>query len=127
MESIKLVKKDNHYNAKEGSNIEMYILGNFLTDDVGSYWPPTYREWVYEDEFHGSGGNTSWLRKEGDNILLGSILTDDDDDDGGPYLTIFKTEFVRILDEWEQFCKTKPKEVIITRENGKITLEGKDC
>ncbi len=123
MEFVKLMIEDNRYQYEEASNIEMCILGSFLASDVGCY-SPSFRDWIFEDQFYSMEGNITVLEKKGNNIVLSDLFSEQED--GGPYLTIRIDEFLRILIEWKQFCKTKPKEVIITQENGKITLEGKD-
>ncbi len=123
MEFVKFIQEHNHYHFEEASNMEMCILGNFLTDDVGCY-DPTFRNWLFEDESDALDGNITVLEKKGNNIILGDLLSEQED--GGPYLTIRIDEFLRILNEWEQFCITKPKEIIITREKGVITLKGKN-
>ena len=70
------------------------------------------------------GGNFATLEKEDGYILIGDETSEEPD--GGPYLKISIDEFVKILDQWEQFCKTRPKEILITRKNGVFKIEGKN-
>ena len=71
-----------------------------------------------------SGGNFSALEKEDGYILIGDETSEEPD--GGPYLKVTIEQFVKILDQWEQFCKTHLKEILITKENGTITMEAID-
>ena len=67
-----------------------------------------------------------WLNsdREGKYNLLNDLYSDQKDN--GPYLKIQKDLLIDILDQWEQFCKTRPKEILITKENGSIKMEAID-
>jgi len=95
-------------------------LGSFLAIDVGCY-NPSYKEFLLDEKQPAIGGNYSYTFKDGDYLFTGHEVESED-----TYLKIHKDEFIKILDAWEQFCKTKPKEIIITKDGEKFTIESKD-
>jgi hypothetical protein len=64
------------------------------------------------------------LEKEGDYIVLGDLYSEQPD--RGPYFSIPKQEFIKLLDAWEKICKQKPKEVLIEWDGSKFTIKTKN-
>lgn len=122
-EFVKFILNEESYDCKEYNPAEMLILGFFLTDDVGCV-RPNFKEWILDPRHEDTRSNFAALEKIGDHIVISdqfSELTD-----GGPYLKIHRDELIKILDAWTEFCKTKPKEIIITRESDTFTIEAKE-
>ncbi len=97
------------------------VLGHFLTNDVDSiaFW----KEWINNSKYEDTAGNFTFLEKEGDKIIIGYLYAEDE------YKNIFETtqkQLLEILDHWEELCKQRPHEIIITKEGDKVTLEGRD-
>jgi len=120
---VKFAYENNRLCYKESSSEEMGNLGSFLASDVGCLMV-VFRDLVFDNTITAADGNVTSLEKEGDFIILGDLYSENKD--GGPYLKIHKDEFIKILDAWEQFCKTKPREIIITKEGETFTIEAKD-
>lgn len=104
---------------KRASNVEMYILGAFLTDDVGSDVA-----WTKEVVLDGSlsGGNFSLIVIRGDNVKIMEQWSEEEDQ----YIELTKGQLIKILDEWRKAYKKNTKEILITREkDGSFSFEVK--
>lgn len=118
------------YHYKDASNIEMNILGNFLTDDVGCY-NSLYLSWALDDKekedskfYHTIGGNITLLEEEDGYIFL----ADRSGAESSPKkLRVTVQQFVQLLDDWrDKVCSSKPREVIIKYEDDQFIIETKD-
>lgn len=119
IKTVHSIVKDNRYQYADAETIGMCHLGSFLTDDVGCY-SPTFKEMILDPQFDYTSSNYSSLEREGEYIFLGCNFDPND-----PPLKIHRDELIKILDAWEQFCKTKPKEIIITQDGEIFDIEGK--
>jgi hypothetical protein len=117
---VKLLYEDNRYQYKGSNDVKMDILGIFLATDVGCY-SPWFHEWALDDNQTDTGANYTSLEKEKNYI----VLSEDASVGRGPFYYFHKDEFVKLLEQWEQVCKKKPKEVIITMENETFNIEVK--
>ena len=124
MDYVKIkIDRFGHYAPFEIHSEDLGLLGSFLTSDVRCLNYLFYKNWALDENAFLSGGNYSSLEKEDGFILIGCEFSEEPD--RGPYFKLSIEEFVKILDQWEEFCKTKPKEILITRENDVIKMEGK--
>jgi hypothetical protein len=134
MNIIRFELNHGSYTPKNDSNLEMCILGHFLTSDVGWRRASFFKQWALADkkdpksEFNYSiGGNATYLEEDdnGDVHLIDDTGSDEDDIYYVPaHFKMTKQQFVQLLDDWqEKVCKYKPREVLITEENGKFTIE----
>jgi len=126
MEYVKIVvRKDYSFVEKYSEGATIDILGNFLTDDVGcSVGIPIFREFINDPWEKLTSSNYSYIGTIGERVIIGCAM-----DWGTPDEEVFETtidELNYVLDRWEELCKQKPKEIIITRDKGKITVEGKN-
>jgi hypothetical protein len=119
-ESVKIKFNQNHLSSYDATSYEICNLGNFLTDDVGCFWPG-WKKWALDPTQDSTTSNYARLIKEENYILIGDQYSEEPD--LGPYLKITIEEFIKVLDQWEQLCKNPPKEVLITRENSEIKME----
>jgi len=121
---VKLVFIDGRHRYSDASNIGMYILGNFFTDDLGCY-DSSFGRWAVDDSLgFAAGGNTTQLEKEGDYIFMSDLCSEEETP---TRLKISRQQFVKLYNFWqEKVCKLKPKEVIIKCENGEFSIEAKD-
>jgi hypothetical protein len=123
MEFVKLKKDEKGYFfPHDSSSIELSHIAFFLTDDAGHH-SNSFKEWALNPDVDFTASNYARLLKEENYILIGDQYSEEPD--LGPYLKITIEEFIKILDQWEQFCKNPPNEVLITRENNEIKMEGK--
>ena len=126
MEFIKLtLSAYGTHSYKDASNIEMAILGCFLTDDV-SYYPSSFMEWGLTNKSKNdeTSGNCTFLQKRGDCILLSDLYSEEK---VPTMVKLTKEQYKQILSDWERkVCKSMPKEVIITYDNGKFVMETKN-
>ncbi len=122
-DQVKLFLRDDDYYSDKISSYEMFILVNFLLSEV-SLASSSWKNWILDPSQDLTLGNITEVDKEGDHIFLRDLFSEEPE--GGPYLKISIKELLNIIDSWDQLLKTKPKEILITRENGTITMEGKD-
>ena len=113
----------NYFEYKDSNSIELTFLGRFLRSDVGCYWTG-FKKWALDPTRDFTASNYATLEKEDGFVLIGEDAAENYDD--GPFCRIPLDDFVKVLDQWEQFCKTRPKEILITRENGVIKMEAKN-
>lgn len=124
MEFTKLLLSPNHdiYLFRGASNEEMGIFGLFLTDEVVndvSY----YKEWFFDDKKKCIDGNIISLDKEDNYILLENMYSNEEIP---TILKMTRQQFLKVLDDWEEIIKLKPKEVIIKHENDEFVIETKN-
>ena len=98
-------------------------LGIFLVHDIGCTGTIEIRKWLSEESSGEYGTNAHSIEMENNHIVVKFEYADDPDN--AECFSLAKKIFLNILDEWEKVCKEKPKEVIITEENGKYTFEKK--
>jgi hypothetical protein len=111
------------YSYKDASNIEMNILGNFLSSDVG-FRITGFKDWFYDDLCNAASSNATYLYKEDDFIFVGDLYPVQK---YSAELKISRQQFIKLLDKWEEkVCKEKPKEVTITEKDGEFSIETKD-
>lgn len=92
----------------------LWILGSFFVTEVGCYWT-AFENFIYDDATDEAEGNIIGLRKDGDDILLNFIYSDEQDK--GPFLRLHTYELIYLLGQWKEFCKSKPKEILITYDD----------
>ena len=126
MEFVKLILSSHGtYLYKDASNIEMTILGCFLTDDVG-YYPSSFKEWGLTNKWKNdeTNGNCTFLKKEGNYILLSDLYPEET---VPTVLKLTREQYRQILTDWqEKVLKLKPHEVIIKYENDEFVIEIKN-
>jgi hypothetical protein len=123
------------YSYQESSNIEMCVLGTFVSEVGGGEqaWP-SFKDWALADKddpssifTHTIGTNTSFLEEDDNrNIhIVDAIGSDDEDEYYIPgRIIVTRQQFVKLLDDWqEKVCKYKPKEVIIKYDNDQFIVE----
>ncbi len=101
----------------------MCMLGDFLTSDVGCS-SSGFRNWAANNEAKFTGGNITDLEQARDTVTLSDHYSEEPD--GGPYFTIPKKEFIRLLDTWYELCRKKPNEIIISYGNERFNFETKE-
>ena len=114
---------DGHYSRIKETDVEMCILGSFLTDDVRCGVNDTsYQDWFYNDTDEVGGGNATNLEKDGDFILL----TDEYPVEKFAHIVVKmrRDQFIKLLNDWKEIvCKNRPQKVILRYENDEYTLE----
>jgi hypothetical protein len=107
---------------KEASDVEMAILGQFLTGNV-SCGSLSFKEWIFNDRETSACGNTICLEKEDSYILMSDMYSEEE---VPTKLKLTQVQYLQIFDEWqEKVCKLKPKEVIIKYEDDQFIMEMK--
>ncbi len=129
MNSAKIfLNQRGYYQYKDGSNIQMIILGHFFTSDVGC--DTTFKDWA-ETATDGDScsGNITRLEVEGDDILLSDFYPEPEFEH--IVLRINKQKFIKLCNEWfEKVCngktgEQKPKELEIIHDNDEFWIEVK--
>ena len=125
MEFVKLTSSlHGGYLCKNASNIEMTILGRFLTSDVGIS-SSGFKKWGLTDSWGDAcSGNLTALEKNNNYILLTDLYSEEEIP---TELKMTQNQFIKLLDDWEEkVCKLKPKEVTIIYDNDEFIIETKD-
>ena len=111
------------YSYTNASNIEMCILGDFLTSDVGSR-ASFYKEYLFNNQQQYVSANATTLEKQNGYILVSDQYPDEENP---VKLKMSYDQFLKLLNDWEEkVCKLMPKEVIIKHENDEFIIETKD-
>jgi hypothetical protein len=112
------------YAYNDASNIEMNLLGRFLSTDVGcsKRGSPTYVEWAFQDTWGTSFcGNAICVEREGDFIFLSDVFPEKENP---TKLKMPRQQFVDVIDEWfDKVCKHRPGEVVIKHVNDQFFIE----
>lgn len=95
------------------------VLAYFLTDG-GS--PDNFRSWIQETDKGVKAGKVTFLRKDGDKITVGldPVITGQQDQ-----FETTKEDLLSYIDSWEKECERNADEVLIERNDSKITFNGK--
>lgn len=102
----------------------MFHLGQFLTSDV--YSVNSWKDWVNDPSSPWTSSNYSSLEKVDDKITLGFVCDEMDNVDNPEVFETTTKELTYILDKWQEACEKKPNRIIITRDNGKVTVDFED-
>jgi hypothetical protein len=121
MEQIRCIKLNRHFYADDVKNVspQMVALATFLMGDFISFGK-YFKEWIITDSL-GTGGNISYLDREGDTIVLSFIPAIVESD------VIFQTSrdrFLNIMITWEKLYRAGWNEIIITLDGEEVTMEG---
>jgi len=101
-------------------------LEPFLTGDVGCHAIDFFKEWLNTPGERDAGGNYSHLEKVEDKVVLSFEYDWFHETPGAPVLEMTIDELNYILDRWREACQKKPKRIIFTRDDGKITVDFED-
>ena len=111
------------------SNYKLEILADWLLDDVRNH-SDSWIEWLNNDNYEDTDSNATWLEKEitpqcDQEIIFGSLAHMINNTKKGVYkvlegdiLRISKERVIELLNSWEQLLKTRPKQIMITEEDG---------
>lgn len=124
MPYIKFIIKNNRYYHLDSDTVEMCILGNFLSSDVGCSNIESFRQFALNDWEEGTSSNATHLEKENGDILLSDIYPMEEF--ASIELRVSKEQYLKLLDSWQNICKIKPKEVFIKYEDHQFIIEIKN-
>ena len=112
-----------HFDAKS-SCPEMSIVGAFLAVDVSCRQHERFTNWIGGGKLFGICGDATSveLTDEGDIIEIRDLL----DEETGPVFRMPKDQYVKMVHAWQELCKKKPKEIIVTWDGKEIFVEGRD-
>lgn len=119
MEFFKLTHKNDRYVISDNNSLELCILGLFLFSDV--YTPQSYIDWVLDPKQDLTASNITLLEKEDDLIYISDLLEVDNNPPRFPYQ---KEEFIQILKDWERVKSQNSQEILISKDNDKINIQG---
>ena len=123
--NLRLKKLRNGYAYEESNDAALGALYHFLTGDYGYENNSSFREWINDPNQIDTASNSTFLEKEGDNIIIGIIFLDDEEAHEKALL-ITVEGLNGILDKWEELCKKMPEEIIMIRHDDTVILEGKN-
>lgn len=106
----------------KADHFSMYIIGYFLTDDVGCRGGKAQIDWILDDRYDHISHNRTFVAKDNDKIIMADLYTDDSCDES---LSVPTLALIDLLKKWDEVCKTNPEEVTIYYENEKFRIEAK--
>lgn len=121
-----IVDSDSYYKIIETNDETLATLLFFLMFDIGcNKQTVPFVQWLTNPNPYFDEDSTKYvfLDREKDLITMGYIYSEN------PYaqtLEIHRLELVSIIKKWSDLCKSKPKVIIITRENDTFKIEGKN-
>lgn len=124
MQKLTLAFLDTHkdYEPIECIGPTINLLEYFL-HDISPKRISVYIDWAQDPKQDLLGaGNTSYLEKEDDKILVSSVFSEQKD--GGPFFTLPVDQFIKLLTIWQQLVENGTQKITITEQDGQITIEG---
>ncbi|MCK5632432.1 hypothetical protein KAH94_01670 [bacterium] len=114
------LEKYKQYGMSHFSSSEMAILGMFLTTDYNVFKKFNFIEdWLKNSDLYYISGNLTYSEKKNGMILMGDLYE--------KKLTVkFSLSidvFIKFLHDWEMAVKQKPEEIIVTKEDNKISIK----
>jgi hypothetical protein len=116
----------NHYHLENASDVAISHLAFFLTDDTGCTGVQPWKDWLNNPSTRTTTSNYSYLKKSNETV---EIWFEYDYLNNIPDTVPFKVtiaELNYILDRWQEACEKKPNKIIITRDQGKVTVDFED-
>ena len=110
------------YSSRDFNSDEMAILGAFFTTDYDLFGIETLIKWVKDPSQCYTNANLSYLEKENGIVSIGDLYDEE------PIITfdLSEKQFIELIESWEALVAQRPKEIIITRNNDQIKLEGRN-
>lgn len=121
MNKAHLIKWDSIYTYETADTIELNVLSDFLTDDVGPL-SSSWKQWLNEPQAGKAMSNMTSVDKNLDGtVLLEGVYIGDP----APTMKMKIEQLLHVLDQWEKLYKEKPEEILIIQEDaGNIYLKG---
>lgn len=108
------------FRAIEINDAKLCILRCFLTNEYYCFGK-TYDEFIFDESMQEIGGNILQLIKQGNYIVINDTTSQEPDQ--GPFLYVKIDNFFELLQQWKDFCVTKPTEILITyNANNRIIM-----
>jgi hypothetical protein len=110
----------------DNSNMLLASLAHFLLIEVVCFGSIRWKRLInaLEEDGDSTSGNMIDIEKRGKNFYLGYVY--DDLENPCERLEISKEELFRLMVEWERLMQEKPDEIILTHNDGKFELIGKN-
>jgi len=121
MEFVVLRYSYEDYYPSKSSNMEMCVLGGFLTNDVRTS-ALFYKEWSLDDQGLGVSGNHTFLEKEDGYVYLTDIYSDEKIP---TTCKISVQQFAKLLGDWDTIlkCVPRPLKIKIILENSEFAIK----
>lgn len=125
MEKLIIKKAGQSYSSSESSSDAIGYLGGFLCYDVGKD-TKSWKEWVINPKNFNISSNYSHLERDADKIFITFEYNWFHEIPNSPIFETNTEELIYILDRWQEACEKKPNRIIITRDDGKVTVDFED-
>ena len=91
---------NDRYSHNDASDIEMNILGHFLTSDIGYDYHSSFKEWAVNDNWNDeTNGNLTGLEKKGNYILLTDLFSEEK---VPTVLKMTREQYIQAITDWEK-------------------------
>ena len=121
--NIRFVLRGSNYYVNDivGSGCEG--LADLFETEIRCQQDTYFTEWLDDPKAWGAAGNiiTVDAMKDGA-VEIRNML----DEEQGPAFVMPKEQYRKMVLEWQELCKQKPKEIIITWDGKKITVDGRN-
>ena len=128
MDSIRFLRYDTEFGHRyqcDNSDSFLMSLADFLLTESSSFDAAYWMRCINELQEGGKiSGNMMSIIKSGKNLYV-RYAYDDPDNPSEP-LEIPKEAFFELMVAWEKLMEQAPKEIVLTHDNGKFELIGKN-
>jgi len=116
-------KRSNYYSVEVvGKSIG--LLAMFLGTEIRKRVDTSFTDWLDESNIQGIQGNQAIIDLLDNGIIeIRDILDDGDFDD--PVFLMPKEEYRKMVLQWQEIVKQRPKEIIVTWDGKEISVEGR--
>ena len=122
MQYVNLIYNNDFYNYNGGSDVEIEILGGFLSSDIGCHGISMLKRWIYDEKYTTLETNTTDLEKQGDYIILRDLFPQERYKHSSCKMTAI--QLFQLIHDWqEKVCKHKPQEVTIIFNNNECSMD----
>ena len=120
---IKFEWNGRRYWPQKKSHPKMDLIGILFSTDIGCPADRFFIDWLDNPNSWGAGGNATTV----DLLKNGTVeIRDVLDKEQGPVFVMPKEEYRKMVLEWQELCKHRPREIIITWDGKEVTVEGRN-
>lgn len=114
---------DSEYWPREKSSSKMDLIGILFATDIRCRKDNFFTDWIDDPDAWGVGADATTVdaMKDG-TVEIRDVL----DEEWGPAFVMPKEQYRKMVLDWQELCKQKPKEIIITWDGKEVKVEGRN-
>lgn len=123
---------ENTYHTTQADTADDWVLGIFLSEEVGSSTKP-FKEFIFEINGSKSSDRIWYENVSEDQYIIIGYLCDENESPEGSFITLTEESstilsyqnYLKMLNQWEDLYQQKPDEIIIAIDDDFINLESR--